>query len=206
VKFALLLIIVITFLNCTNKGSHSLLDDKLLTHDRELKRIKDTLDLDTINYSHFDIIYTSRPDTFREIPEYFIDTFSQDGNKFRLIYGRSNTQIYSILEKRINENWYSMIEFDKFNGSGRIIRISDVNNDGFKDILRESKFNNEIYLYNPSTQNFIDTICGELNDDVILLDSINNIYCDFKKEDKIVIIFFLRFIHLKISQSIIYIT
>jgi hypothetical protein len=138
--------------------------------------------LDTIDYSKFKISYIGKPDTFEaDIPAFYIDTFSLNNSKFRIIHRVNDPNNDATLEKFTNGQWFRRIEFDKFNGSGEITHNIDVNNDGYIDILRDARFFQEIYLYNPSIENFIDSSCGQLNTHVFLLDTLHNIYCDFQE-------------------------
>ncbi len=138
--------------------------------------------LDTIDYSQFTVSYVGKPDSFEvDIPAFYIDTFSLNNYRFRIIHKVLDEDNDGTLEKFTNGQWVRRIEFYKFNGSGDITHKVDVNNDGFVDILREAKFLQEIYLYNPSINNFIDTSCGVLNNDVFLIDTLHNIYCDFQE-------------------------
>ncbi len=138
--------------------------------------------LDTITYSTANTSYSSREEAVqKDSPSYYIDTFSQVGSAFRLIYKSFDPANKATLEKLVNGQWRRRIEFEKSNGAGEITHSADVNNDGYKDMLRESRFSSDIYLFNPSINNFIDTVCGDLNYDVFLIDSMHHIYCDFQE-------------------------
>jgi hypothetical protein len=138
--------------------------------------------LDTIDYSKCTVSYKGKLDSFEtDIPAFYIDTFSFNNQKFRLIYKMLDSNNDATLEVFTNGQWFRRIEFDKFNGSGEITHNIDVNNDGFIDILRDARFFKQIYLYNPSINNFIDTSCGDFNTDVYLIDTLHNIYCDFQE-------------------------
>jgi|GEM_PF-4537003 len=175
--FVKAVVLGVVFCSCNNKTEISKNQDTLFFN--EITKVPY---LDTTTYSIANTSYKSLEDAIgKDSPSYFIDSFSQRGNDFRLIYKLFDISNGVTLEKLTNGKWIRRIEFDKFNGAGLITHAIDVNNDGFKDILRESRFFSLIYLYNPAINNFIDTSCGDLNNDVYLIDTLHNIYCDFQE-------------------------
>jgi hypothetical protein len=82
------------------------------------------------------------------------------------------------LQKLVHKKWQNRLAFYKYNHYYGI-KLKDVNNDGYIDILRKSRWFDEIYLYKPTINNFVDSVCGELFSNSYLIDTLHNIYCDF---------------------------
>jgi hypothetical protein len=175
----------VTFLfACKDKVKIAQNNNEIISIDssKYINTVSLTTYLDTIDYSKCQVSYKGKLDSFEtDVPAFYIDTFSLNNQKFRLIYKMLDSNNDATLEIFTNGQWFRRIEFYKFNGSGEITHNIDVNNDGFIDILRDARFFKQIYLYNPAISNYIDKTCGDLNNDVYLIDSFHNIYCDFQE-------------------------
>lgn len=178
-------IIILMFFSCNNSTKDKNINvgnKQVLDSTKYINIYTKTPYLDTINYLRCTVSYTGKPDSFdADIPAYFIDTFSQNGNKFRLVYQILDSNNDATLEKSINGQWFRRIEFNKFNNAGEILHTIDVNNDGYKDITREAHFFKHVYFFDNAKNNFIDTIGATIDDGVFLLDTIKNIYCDIQE-------------------------
>ncbi|MDE3145633.1 MAG: hypothetical protein KGL19_15895 [Bacteroidota bacterium] len=113
----------------------------------------------------------------------YIDTFTESDIKFRIVHinntrKRINT---ATLERLTNGKWLKRIEFEPLNHEGDFYRNQDVNRDGFNDIIHELRFNSEVYFFNYSKKDFIDSATAEINDDIFLIDTAKNIFCDFQE-------------------------
>ena len=187
-KQLILTIIILTItISCNtttkDKKNNANLDTKqLFDTSKYINIYTKTPYLDTINYSKCTVSYTGRPDSFEtDVPAFFLDTFSQNENKFRLVYQMLDSNNDATLEKLINGQWFRRIEFYKFNNSGEIVHSIDINNDGYKDITREAHFFKYVYFFDKAKNNFIDTFGAYINDGIILLDTTQNIYCDIQE-------------------------
>lgn len=132
---------------------------------------------DTTDYSNVSIV--KKLGNYSD--ESFIYKFSVGKNNFRAVHIKSDSFPQTIVIQKFNKNkWYNRLEFneqDKFNG----ITLEDVNKDGYIDLVRGRYFDGECYLYKPSINNFIDSVCGELNYDIFLIDTTNKVWCDFQE-------------------------
>lgn len=133
-------------------------------------------DYDTTDYSKIPIIKTLK-DCFHKSYVYY---FSVAKNKFRVVHLQSDSfpQVATV-QKFVTNKWENRIEFHNGNKLDNFY-FKDVNNDGVIDIVRKTYFDSEIYLFKPSINNFVDSVCGNLNYDVYLIDTLHNIYCDFQ--------------------------
>ena len=132
---------------------------------------------DLKNYSKVRIVKTLK-DCFGKSYVYY---FSVGENKFRVVHIRSDEfPQTATIQKLVSNKWQNRIEFQNGNKLDDFF-FKDVNNDGFIDIVRHLYFDDEIYLYKPSVNNFIDSVCGILNYDVFLIDSLRSVYCDFQE-------------------------
>lgn len=173
-----------SFFACKDKVKIAQKNNEIISIDSSkfINTVSLTPYLDTIDYSKCQVSYKGKLDSFEtDLPAFYIDTFTQNNQKFRLIYKMLDRHNDATLEVFTKGQWFRRIEFDKFNGSGEITHNIDVNNDGFVDILRDARFLHEIYLYNPSISNFMESSCGQLNKKVFLIDTLHNIYCDFQE-------------------------
>lgn len=136
------------------------------------KFIIDSFDLN--NYSEISSI-KKLDDCFGDSFKYY---FKVNGKHFRLIHKWDTTfPQTTYLQKLTDKKWQNRLVFYKYNHYYDL-KLKDVNNDGFIDILRQAKWFDEIYLFNPTKNNFIDSVCGERYEDTYLLDTLKNIYCD----------------------------
>jgi hypothetical protein len=85
------------------------------------------------------------------------------------------------IEKLKKGEWYKRLMFQSLNHYG-CIYFKDINNDGLIDIAMEGRFSDEVYFYNPKINNFIKSVCCEINDDIHLIDPKHNIYCYFQQQ------------------------
>jgi hypothetical protein len=133
---------------------------------------------DLKDYSEFSYIDSTR-DVFGNS---YIDTFSIAGTRFRVVHEFVDTfPQTATIEKLVGDKWLKRIEFYKANHFGDFHYNEDVNNDGYNDIVRESRFDSEVYFYNPSIKNFIDSVGAEINHDIYLIDTANKVFCDFQE-------------------------
>jgi len=104
--------------------------------------------------------------------------FRVNANSFRLIHIWDTTfPQTTFLQMLTKKKWQNRLAFYNYNHFSDLI-LKDVNNDGFLDILRQTKWYEEIYLFNSKANNFIDSVCGNRYEDTYLLDTVKNIYCD----------------------------
>jgi hypothetical protein len=133
---------------------------------------------DLKDYSEFPYIDSTR-DVFGNS---YIDTFSIAGNRFRVVHELSDSfPETATIEKLVGNKWLKRIEFYKQNHFYGFHYNEDVNNDGYNDIVRESRFDSEVYFFNPSIKNFIDSVGAEINYEIHLIDTANKIFCDFQE-------------------------
>jgi hypothetical protein len=145
-------------------------------------RISKVRYVDTINYTALNTTYKKWDDTMEidSRPLYYLDTFTESGNKFRLVHIKEDYDNVATLEKFINGHWIRRIEFERFNGSGDVTHSMDVNNDGYNDITEEHKFSNSAYFFDIAKNDFIHTSGAYIND-FFLLDTTKNLFCDFEE-------------------------
>lgn len=113
----------------------------------------------------------------------YIDTFTEAGIPFRIIHinnerKRDNT---ATVEKLTNGNWIMGLTFTPQNHEGDFHHNTDVNNDGYIDITHELRFTSEAFLFDVSKQDFQSESNVELNYDILLIDSIKSIFCDYQE-------------------------
>ena len=132
---------------------------------------------DTTNYSSIPVI-SKLKDCFGDP---YVFNFKIDKIRFRVVHLKSNSFPQSAKIQRLYLNkWEDILEFYEGPKLGSF-KFKDVNNDGFIDIVRDMYFDSEVYLFKPAINNFIDSVCGILNYNIVLLDTIKNIYCDFQE-------------------------
>ena len=134
-------------------------------------------DIDKTDYSKIPVV--------KNIDDYFGDSyryyFTVGKTRFRAVHIRVDSFPETItIQKYHNKKWYNRIEFETLNHFGDF-KLSDVNNDGYLDLVRETHFDAEVYFFNPADNNFIDSVCCEINYDIHLIDSARHIYCDFQE-------------------------
>ena len=86
----------------------------------------------------------------------------------------------AIIQKYHNKKWCDRLSFETLNHFSDF-KLKDVNNDGYADLVRNTSFYKEVYFYNPTINNFIDSVCCKINYDIHLIDSARHIYCDFQE-------------------------
>src|SRR5262249_144356 len=118
----------------------------------------------------------------------YIDTFSEDGCKFRIVspvesYATGGNSVR--LQNLLNNQWtYIGVELkNNIYGSNYDYSV-DINNDGFNDITNYLRFSQDVYFFNPTTKNFIAIDPEAISYDWTLIDTAKNIYCDFNEEKR----------------------
>ena len=198
--YGLLMLLVILFLSfaCKQKKTEkSLVKNKIDTpvlnninsfnqesilqkRDSIYKVISNTI-IDTCEYKNLPI-WDSSIDRYGEA---YIDTFSENGNKFRLIspiktFFTGGNSIF--LEQKKVGHWVNtQMDLSDNNRGGGLHRDRDINNDGFKDITNNENFSQDVYFYNPKTRSFKNTPYKDINADWELIDTSKNIFCDFQQ-------------------------
>lgn len=182
-RFSLLsvAILLFTFFSCAQNKLGSLeFETRLLRRDSVYNILREKL-IDTSEYPDLPIWDTS----IHRYGDAYVDTFTVDGNKFRLIspFNSDCTGGNSIfLEKRENSFWINTkVEFNDNIHGGNLIRTMDINNDGYVDITNETRFTEDVYFYNPTIKSFSDAASDNINPEWNLLDSSKNVFCDFQE-------------------------
>lgn len=80
---------------------------------------------------------------------------------YKLTVYRNDSLCFFVVYKKIKENFIPILKDNYWtNNSG--ICFKDQNNDGYKDIVWNKKWQDHAYLYNPNTENFVSV--GEFHD------------------------------------------
>lgn len=133
---------------------------------------------DNKDYSKFPF----KDSTIDQFGDSYIDTFSVTGTMFRVVHELTDSfPQTAIIEKLVGNKWLKRIEFYKQNHFSDFHYTQDVNNDGYNDIVRDTYFTGEVYFFDPSIKNFIDSVGTEINYDIHLIDTANKIFCDFQE-------------------------
>jgi sugar lactone lactonase YvrE len=114
----------------------------------------------------------------------YLDTFTEGGIKFRFVHLRNDRRRTNTatLERFTNNKWIiSGIEFEPLNHEGDFDHSNDVNHDGHKDITHALRFDSEVYFFDPSKKDFIDSSTATINYGIYLIDTTKNIFCDFQE-------------------------
>ena len=133
-------------------------------------------DIDNTDYSKIPVV--------KKIDECFgasyVYHFKVGNTSFRAVHIRVDSFPETVtIQKYQHKKWYNRLKFQSINHHG-CVEFKDVNNDGFIDLVMGSRFDTEVYFYNPAIHNFIDSVCCNINDDVYLIDTVRHIYCDFQ--------------------------
>lgn len=134
-------------------------------------------DIDTKDYSTIPVV--------KEIEDCFGDSyvyyFTVGETRFRAVHINEDSLAESVtIQKYSKGKWYNRLGFQSQNKFA-CFTLKDINNDGFKDLVREKHFDAEVYFFNPAINNFIDSVGCDINYDIHLIDSERHIYCDFQE-------------------------
>ncbi len=127
---------------------------------------------DSFSYLPF---WDSTMNHYRE--EGYIDTFSVNNNRFRVVLDTSSSGDDVPVEKLVNGQWKKIFELYILSMHNDYDRKQDVNNDGFTDIIYSNRQWSEAYLFNKETGSF-DTSIVNLASEWTLIDTSHNIYCN----------------------------
>lgn len=110
----------------------------------------------------------------------FVDTFSIDGQQFKLTYTYNDSALdnNTKLEQHVNDKWQPLLMFDYGWHSG-YSRNKDVNGDGYPDFVDEWHYGSNAHFYLPAKKTFDTAVSFELFD-WELIDTAHNIYCQNK--------------------------
>ncbi len=160
--------------NPTVKGVNDILCDS--------KQLYDSLNdngIDTNSYIGYNIYNDTSIYLWNEK---HISNFYVNHQNFRIINtidGKSKCADYLKLEQKIEGKWQIPKNIIERNLYFDFINFYDVNNDGFKDLALERRYNNEIIFYNPKKNKFNDTLSSVSVSPIFkLIDSSLNIFCD----------------------------
>ena len=108
----------------------------------------------------------------------YIDTFSVFDSHFRLVH--HDTLYDGIVEKNINGAWVRCFEVDNM-GNYNDYSLKDVDGDGYKDFVKDNKWDSEVYFFDPVIDNFINLSTAHISQDWVILDSTEMVFCDFQE-------------------------
>lgn len=80
-----------------------------------------------------------------------------------------------IIEKQEGNNWERVLSYTYSHRTDSL--FADVNNDGYADIINSWRWNDDVYLFNPDKKSYDTTNMVQLENQWVLIDSVNNIYC-----------------------------
>jgi hypothetical protein len=170
------ILVIIQLLNSCNLGNHSVLTISNLNTTITYNNT-DTIPKKSIEQQKKELPYFDSLTMFKGGLIGYQDTFTVDSQKFRIIHHDSIFD--GVVQKYVNNNWLSIIDFRRLGYKDDYVRTEDVNGDGYNDIITKHTWSGFAYLYNPNQQSF-NAKEFSLPFMTYLLDTTRKVYCNYE--------------------------
>ena len=178
--FLIFFVLIIFGCNQNGKSSETIKNENYLVQD--YKQLYDSLNsngIDTNSYIGYEIYNDTSVYLWEEK---YISNFNVNQQNYRFIntiFGKDEFPTYIKLQQKIEGKWQIQNNIISRDLYFDFINFYDVNNDGYKDMALERRYDNEIIFYNPKLRKFDDTISSVIVSPLFkLIDSNLNIFCD----------------------------
>ncbi len=113
-------------------------------------------------------------------PEGYIDTFTIDNYKFRIVH--QDTMFDGVVEVNKNGEWYRTLEFENLGNHNNYDISNDLNGNGYNDLIFYWKWFGEIRFFDKTKKRFSDTINCTIGRDWSLLDTAKRIFYEVHED------------------------